>query len=148
MPTIDQIKKVQDITSPLIKQRYLKYFQLPPDLQLIMFSGETANKIDIISKKNTLNEEQTWWTSYMAGMIILGETNIIDFVKTLQTKCELEESAARQLARDINQSIFLPVKESLKKIHQITEWPKGEKETIPQTNNPQLNGNIVDLKGK
>jgi hypothetical protein len=85
-------------------------------------------------------------------MILLGEINIVDFVKTLQEKCGLEREAARQLARDINKEIFLPVKESLKKIHQVPEWPREdeakEKTTPPGVNGPRLNGNIVDLKGE
>ncbi len=141
MPIANPIKKLAGIAEPLIRQRYLKYFQLPQDLRQIMFAVETADKIRVISQKNNLNKDQLWWASHTVGMILLGETNIVDFVKTLQEKCGLAEEPARQLARDINQDIFLPVKESLKKIHQVSEWPRES-----ETNEPRLEGNIVDLK--
>ncbi|MFH1461029.1 MAG: hypothetical protein ABIF84_01225 [Patescibacteria group bacterium] len=145
-----QIKKLRGIIDPLIKQRYLKYFQLPQDIRQIMFAVETADKIWGISQKNKLNDDQVWWASHTTGMILLGEINIVDFVKTLMEKCQLNEQTSRQLARDINQVIFLPVKESLKTIHQVPEWPR-EQETnqttvAPTETGPRLEGNVVNLK--
>ena len=147
MPTPSQMKKAREITDPLIKQRYLKYLQLPQDLRQIMFTEETADKIYEVGENNNLNENQLWWASHTAGMIILGETNIVDFVKTLQEKCKLTEELARQLARDINHAIFLPNKESLKKIHKVPQWPREDETKEPQTS-PQIEGNVVDLKGQ
>ncbi len=146
MPTPSQIKQLQDISDPIIRQRYLKYFQLPENLRKIMFSEETASKISEIAKKNNLNDDQTWWTSYIAGMILLGETNIIDFLKSIEKECKLERELARQLARDINSEIFLPVKDDLKKIHKISVWPRENENE--KSNIPQSNGNIVNLKEK
>jgi len=145
MPTPSQMKKAQEITDPLIKQRYLKYLQLPEDLRQIMFTEETASKIYQVGGKNNLNENQLWWASHTAGMIILGETNIVNFVKTLQEKCKLTEEPARQLARDINQAIFLPVKENLKKIHKVPQWPRENEKKEPVVS-PKIEGNVVNLK--
>jgi len=132
-----------------IQKKYELFSKLPQDLRETMFSVETADKIGEVAKKNNLNNDQTWWFSHTVGMILLGETKITNFVETLQKRCKLEETKARQLARDINEIIFLPVKESLKKIHQIPEWPRENKEeTDHQTNEPRLEGNIVDLKGE
>ncbi len=143
------IKKTEGISDPLVKKRYIKYFQLPQDLRETMFSVETADKIGEVAKKNGLDNDQTWWASHTTGMILLGEIKITDFVKIIQKRCRLEETASRQLARDINEAIFLPVKESLKKVHQMSEWPRENKETITsETHEPRLEGNIVDLKGE
>jgi len=144
MLTSHQIKQLQRITNPLVKKRYLIYFQLPQSLQQIMFNTEIAEKIKKIAENNNLNKTQTWSASYITGMILLGETNIIDFLKSIEKECKLEREQARQLARDINSEIFLPVKDDLKKIHKISVWPR-ENET-EKTNTPQSNGNIVDLK--
>ena len=139
MPIPSLLKKLEGITDPLVKKRYLKYFQLPQDLRQLIFSTETADKIrDVAEEKNNLKKDQLWWTSHTVGMILLGETNIVDFVKTLKAKCHLTDESARKLARDINQVIFLPVKESLKKIHKVPEWPREseapgrEKSPAPQ----------------
>ncbi|MBU2068286.1 hypothetical protein KKE13_01765 [Patescibacteria group bacterium] len=146
MPTPNQIKSVQGISDPLIRQRYLKYFQLPQNIRQIFFTVETADKVYDLAKKNRLTDDQLWYASHTTGMILLGEVNIVDFVKTLQEKCKLGEEPARQLARDINQAIFLPVKESLKQIHKVPEWPREREPEPQQTKGPQINGNVVDLK--
>ncbi len=132
-----------------IQKKYELFSKLPQDLREIMFSVETADKIGEVAKKNNLESDQIWWLSHTVGMILLGETKITNFVETLQRRCKLEETKARQLARDINEAIFLPVKESLKKIHQIPEWPRENKEeTNHQINEPRLEGNVVNLKGE
>jgi len=142
---INQLKKIKD---PLIRKQYLVYFQLPQELRRLFFAEETANKIRIIAKKNNLNDKQLWWTSHITGKILLGEINIVDFVKTLQEKCRLAEEPARKLARDINQVVFLSVKESLKKIHKIPKWPREDEALPPEPTGPRLEGNVVDLKGE
>jgi len=131
------------------QKRYLIFLRLPQDLQKAMFDIKTVNVIETISQENNLSNDQHHWASHTVGVILLSEVNIVDFVKTLQEKCQLDESSARQLARDINQTIFLPVKQSLKKIHQISEWPREDESaipTIPKPNEPRIEGNIVDLK--
>lgn len=144
-----QQRQLNQAMSSLTQKRYQLFLKLPQDLQKIMFALGTADKIRAIAEKNKLNEDQLTWLSHTVGMILLGATNIVDFVKTLQEKCNLKEEAARQLARDINQVIFLPAKESLKKIHQVSEWPRENEPTeeeSPETKKSPLNGNIVNLK--
>ncbi len=154
MPPPPPIKKLEGIINPLIKRRYLKYFQLPQDLRQIIFAVETADKIRAVAKKNNLTKDQLWWFSYSVGMVLLGETHIRDFVKSIQEKCKLGEEPARQLAREVNQVIFLSIKESLKKVHRVPEWPRES--TSPQKptpspvspSEPRIEGNVVNLKGE
>jgi len=144
-----QVESLKNISDPLMKKRYLKFFQLPQKLQQAIPSIETNNQIRGVAEKNNLNREQLWNFSYIVGMVLLGETNITEFVKEIQEKCKMEEEPARQVARDINQLIFLPLKEELKRIHNISQWPreKDEPATRPVVE-PKLDGNIVDLKGE
>ncbi len=116
----------QNITDPVIRQRYQKYLKLPKVVQDQLFSVQTANKILEAGKKNNLDSNQISKSAYLVGLILLGELNIVDFVKELSQRCQLEGQAAKQLARDINQAVFLPVKEELKEIHQIDQWPREQ----------------------
>lgn len=145
-----QMKKIEKISDPVAKQKYLKYFQLPQDIQDIFFTVETADKVRKVSKDNNLNDIQIWHFSYIVGMILLGETHITKFVQSIQEKCGLTEEMARQAARGVNREIFLAVKESLKKIHRVPEWPREneakEKKQESVEPEPKLNGNVVDLK--
>jgi len=151
-----QIKEIQGIEDPLAKQRHVKYAQLPSDLQELILAAKTSETINLIAAKNKLTNEQIWQVSYITGMVLLGETNIVDFVKSLKEGCELSVEQARQLARDINSAIFLPVKESLKKIHHVSEWPRedeSDQRIVSLKEKGQLNptintNNIVNLKEK
>ncbi len=152
-PTPEQIKMWDGIESSLNEETITvksNFHALPDNLKIHIASAETAEAVRIISQKHQFSENQVPQLSHITAMILIGEINIVNFVKTLQEKFELKEESARQLARDINQEIFLPVKEDLKKIHKVPEWPR-EKETIPDRpvdDEPQLNGNIVDLKNE
>jgi len=142
-----QMEALKDISNPLLKKRYLKFLQLPQKLRETIPSVETADKIRAAAEKNKLSKDQLWDFSYIVGMVLLGETNITEFVKEIRDKCGLNEETARQVARDINQSVFLPVKEELKKIHNIARWPREEEQNAPnRTIEPKLEGNIVNLK--
>jgi hypothetical protein len=143
----NMVGKLKNIKNPLVRQRYLKYLQLPEDLRQMFLAVETADKIGNAAKKNNLDKEQTQGAAYTTGMILLGELDIVDFVKTLQRQCGLDEELARKLARDINQAIFLPVRESLKELHEVSSWPR-ENETTNESPapGPTIEGNIIDLK--
>lgn len=143
MTSLSQIRKLQDIIDPRIKQRYTKYYNLPESVRQALLNVETANKIKEIADKNNLNDAQLWSISYITGVIMLGEANIVNFLKAIEVECEIDRESARKVARDINSAIFLPIKEDLKKIHKIEEWPR-EKEGA--SNGPNLNGNIINLK--
>ena len=142
-----QVESLRNISDPLTKKRYLKFFQFPQNLREAITSTETAAQIKKTAEKNNLNKDQLWNFSYVVGMVLLGETNITEFVKEIQEKCGMEEEPARQVARDINQVVFLPVKEELKKINNISQWPReNERPATPPAVEPKLDGNIVDLK--
>ena len=151
MPTPRVLQKIKNITNPLIRERYLKYFGLPQDIRQIFFAVETADEINAATERNKLSDKQAWSASYVVGMVLLGETNIVNFVKSLKEECNLDNESARQLARDINSAIFLPVKESLKKIHKISEWPReNESDSQPTSRSeiPEVNERVVTLEEK
>ncbi len=117
MLTPEQIKKIQAIDHPLIRQRYVKFYQLPADLQDIMFSEETANKIWKIGKEdNQFSDDQLRWLAYFTGLVILGETPLNQFSQKIQEKCRVDETKAKNIIQEIAKEIFAPVKESLKKV--------------------------------
>lgn len=142
-----QVESLKNISDPLMKKKYLKFFQLPQKLRQAIPAVETSDQIRGVAEKNNLNSKQLWNFSYIVGMILLGETNITEFVKEIQEKCGMKEEPARQVARDINQIVFLPLKEELKKIHNISQWPREKDKPTAPPIEPKLDGNIVDLKG-
>lgn len=132
MPTPFQIQKLKQVKNPLFNKKYTKFYQLPKNVQEKMFAVETADLVRKIGKDNNLNENQLQQFSYAIGMVLLGDLHISKFVKTLQEKCKLDETASRRLARQINQELFLPIKESLKQIHRLPKWPAESEATNQQ----------------
>ena len=146
-PTTEQIELWDEIEKSLNEKNIelnTNLSALSDELKTHFASIKTVEKIIEISVKYQLSEKSTSQLSYIIAMILLGKLNIVDFVKILQKNYNLERESARQIARDINSTIFLPVKDDLKKIHNISEWPRENenRESIM----PQSNGNIVDLK--
>ena len=126
MPTKRQIEQLKEIQDPLARAKYAKLLQLPQDLQSALFDVQSADLIYRIAQENHLTSEQLWQFSYLVGMILLGEAHITEFIKKIQEKCQLPYEASRNLARQINQELFLPLKESLKIVHKIPKWPREE----------------------
>ena len=162
------------IADPVARRRYIIFFHLPKNIQETITSLDTAEKIRQIEKKYKLPDLAVQQLALTTGLILLGETRITDFTKTIQEKCKLDEELTHQLAQEVNQAIFLPVKENLKKVHRINQWPgeaEGQvKSNIPKPSpaspiqseptsrptpssstsppEPRIKGNIVDLKGE
>ena len=148
-PTMEQIELWDEIEKSLNEKNIelnTNFSALSDELRTHFASIKTVEKIIEISVKYQLSEKSTSQLSYIIAMVLLGKLNIVDFVKILQKNYNLEREQARQLARDINSEIFLPVKDDLKKIHKISEWPRENENK--ESNIPQFNGNIVNLKEK
>ena len=161
-PTLEQIKMWDEIENSLSEKSVeinVKFHNLPDEFRRHFASIETAKKISEIATRHKLLEDAIQRMSYIVGMVLLGEINIVNFVKSLMKECNLNEESARQLARDINSAIFLPVKESLKKIHKVPDWPREEgsnqRPVITQDDKrvvtleekkPEANNNVVDLR--
>lgn len=142
MLTPQQIRKIENLDDPVIKRRYLKFFQLSTDLQETIFSEKTADKIGEISKKYNLSEEQIWQFSYLIGLTLLGEMFIGDFTKKIQENCGLDELAAKKIVQEIAREIFAPVKESLKKVHGLIP----DLESAPSS--PSESADLAEKEGK
>lgn len=151
-PTMEQIELWDEIEESLNEENIelnADFSVLPDKLKIHFASLKTVEKIIEIGEKYQLSEKSTIQLSYIIAMVLLGKLNIVNFVKILQKRYNLETEPARQLAREINREIFLPVKEDLKQIHNVSEWPReNEANERPAPPGPRLNGNIVNLKEK
>jgi len=131
MPQIDQ--------EQLIK----RYKNLPPDLKDAMFSEEVTDKIMNISNKYGLYVDKMGDLGNEIGRVMLGLTHPKDFIKNLSERLGVDAEKAKSIAKDVNEQIFGPVRESLKKLHKIGEEepsevkpPTVEKPTIKEEIKP------------
>lgn len=97
-------------------------------------SGDTASKIaDICSVSEIDEEEKVREIAYQTGRVLLGDLPPKKFQKTLIEKVKLSSFSASKIAREIRESIFDPVKESLATLYKEEITPAAEPPAKHQT---------------
>jgi hypothetical protein len=97
------------------------YNKLPPDLQDAMFSIDSTESIRDIGNQHELLIDKMGVLGQEVGLLMLGYTKPTEFVGRLQNGLGVDRIKANAIARDVNEKIFLKIRESLKKIHQGEE---------------------------
>ncbi len=123
------------------------YDNLPEDLKDAIFSVEMSSVVEKIGRENQLNIEQIGDLANETGMVMLGVTHPDEFITNLAERLGVEKEKARAIAHEINDQIFKPVRDSLRKIHNIRE----ENETKERNQNkvsPLENSQEETLKDK
>jgi len=131
MPPVDD-KKNAEITK--------RYLELPEDVQNALFAKETSDSILAVGKKYTLSIEKIGELADETGLVMLGITPPSEYIKNLVQRIGVDQEKARAIAEDINQKVFSPVRESLKKIHKLQ--PETAKPTLPVRLKPQAPSNL------
>ena len=98
-----------------------KFDQLPQDLQDAILAVETSDKLQLIAKKFGLHIDQTGEMGSETGLVMLGITHPTEFIGNLEKRLGVERAKAAQIAGEVNEQIFLPIRDSLKKIHAESE---------------------------
>ena len=109
----DEVKKI-------IKESYKR---LPFDLKKAIVSSETRQHIQAVVEKHQLNSDQAADLETEIAIVLLGLRSPADFIVNVKNALNVPAEKARAIADDINTEIFRPIRESLKKIHGISETP-------------------------
>lgn len=102
------------------------YDNLPEDLKDVIFGMEMNEIVEKIGRENQLNIEQIGDLANETGMVMLGVTHPNEFIANLAERLEADKEKARAIAQEINEQIFKPVRDSLRKIHNMRE--EGEEQ--------------------
>ncbi|MEK7502843.1 MAG: hypothetical protein AAB556_00165 [Patescibacteria group bacterium] len=97
-----------------------RYLNLPEDLQKALFSPQNSEAIFEIGKKHGLAVDKMGELADETGLVMLGMTKPSEYIKNLSQRLGVEPEKAKAVAEDINQKVFAPIRESLKKIHGIS----------------------------
>ena len=100
-----------------------RYLDLPEDVQKALFSTKTSDAIFEVGKKHWLAIDKMGELSDETGLVMLGMTRPSEYIRNLEKRLGVEAIKAKEIAEDINQKVFSPIRESLKKIHGITPTP-------------------------
>jgi len=102
-----------------------RFRDLPEDLQKAIFSPNTADAILAAGKNSGIAIDKIGELADETGLVMLGITPPGEFIRNLTRRLELDPEKAKAVAEEINQKIFQPVRESLKKVHGLGEAPKA-----------------------
>jgi len=106
------------------------YEKLPKELQQVIFSEETANKIYNTCKRNGVKITET--ISKIAentGYVLLGVLPIKEFKTKSAKETKLKKKTIETICEEIIRSVFVPVKDILEKTHGTTIETKGLQKT-------------------
>lgn len=113
-----------------------RFEQLPENVQEAIIAVETAKIVSNIGNKYALHIDQTGELADEIGLMMLGLTRPNEFVTHVIARIGLDRAVAEAIAREVNEQIFLKIRESLQALHENA--PADEKkeknygvETIP-----------------
>lgn len=130
----------------LDKEQVLEqYKNLPDDLREAIFSQVGDEQIfNIVTTKN-LSEDRASLAARLSGRVLLGFLAPRDFISSLAEELQINYETAKQIALEINEQIFLPVRDSLRKIHNLeAKLPSEEKEEEGTPSHPVVVPPLVE----
>lgn len=99
------------------KQLGDKFEQLPEDIQMAIWDLDLDGVIGSIGWKHKLHVDQLGKLADETAMVLIGIKPLADFGKNLGAALNLPPEELATIIEDINEEIFLPIQDSLKKIH-------------------------------
>lgn len=94
-----------------------KYEKLPPELREAIASVDTANIILRAGRTHGLTIDKIGKLAEETGYIMGGVSPTKDFIPALEEALEIPYDKAKAIALEINQKVFLPIREHLKNMH-------------------------------
>jgi len=102
------------------EQLWELYEQLPEDLQKAVFSKEIGNRVRGFCYKNGVRDEETNIAVLkMLCYLFLGLMTPAEFRDSLKKDLKMDESNADNLFAEINNNIFMDLKESLENLYGV-----------------------------
>ncbi len=101
------------------EQLMTAFKMLPNDVREAILSVNTAEVIKQTADKYKLMIDKAGQLADETGLVMLGLTHPNQFIADLAERLEIDKKLAKEIAEEINSRIFFPVRENLKKIHQI-----------------------------
>ena len=98
-----------------------KFLNIPEDIQEAISSNEVNEKLLALADKYELQFDEAEELTKEIGYIMLGLRQKKDFVKNIQKASGLNFEKSKEMAEEINNTIFADIRESLRKIHEPEE---------------------------
>lgn len=103
-----------------------QFERLPDGLKSVLGSVDSAKKVVDIGRKYSLHMDKLGELGAETGMVILGFTHPGQFLSRLTRRLDLPEEKVRPIAQEINNEVFLKIREALKQINGETNPETSE----------------------
>ena len=100
--------------------------ELPQDIQEAVLSAELGSRIQTIGAMHQLHVDQVGTLEEEVMLTMLGFSNPATFAEQLMEELHTTPELAAQIAQDVTQSVFLPIRESMQSF--MTAHPEGKSE--------------------
>lgn len=100
----------------LIEERYQK---LPEELKQAIYGEDIALKIFDFGRKYGITIEKNGFLAEEIAYILLGLSKPEDFSKFIKERLDFDDEETTEIVKDVNQQILYPLRESLKRAHQM-----------------------------
>ena len=97
----------------------MQFKTLPKDVQDALLTVDLRKKLQTITEKHQLHLDQAGALENETLFIMLGLEHPKDYIRNVSRELRIDAEAAKKIAMDMNEQIFRPIRESLKKIHNI-----------------------------
>ena len=135
-----------DNIEQIIKEQLVK---LPEDVRKAISSVDLRDKVKKISEKHHLHIDQAGILETETVLVMLGLESTDNYRGNLKKELQISDTSAQAITFDVNKEIFMPIRESLKKISQepASEVIKGTPKAIhhlPLTESEEIKKQIKE----
>ncbi len=95
-----------------------KFDALPQDIKTIVYGADMTSVLEEVGNKYQLHIDQLSVVEAETADIMTGYSEPEDFAKNLAVELSIEQSKAELIAKDINDQLFVKIRESLKKLYE------------------------------
>lgn len=123
-----------DSESKEIIKKQLK--KLPKDIQDAVLAVDLAEKFKTITNKHGLRVDQGGALETETMLVMLGLEDPDDYTSNLKREADISQEEAASIAEEVNRMIFLPIRASLKRLHEDVE--EEEEKVLGRIEHPSL----------
>lgn len=133
-----------DDTQKIIQEQFQK---LPKSLQDAILAVDLHDKMKVISEKHKLLIDKAAIFENETMLIMLGLESHTDYTDNLKKELRISDEQAQEIAKDVNEQIFLPIRESLKEMEnknieeaerEQREEEQGEEQNVEQKTTQEI----------
>lgn len=106
--------------------------EVPPQVKAVFVSGKIETVAKNLMQKYKFHIDQGAVVEREIILLLLGLKNPNEFIKTLAEEAKLDQQIINNVVRDVNEQIFVPLREEMKKAPPAPAVPKPPMPVPPQ----------------